>query len=293
MVPADDDPADVMSAVDASVPVELVASFGLEVLEADQPLADALRRLEQRHFDYGPVRLDGVIIGVLEHDGVSHPRGKTVGDAMRPLSDRMLVAATDPLVDVIDALAKAPHYRLVLKNLTIQGIVTVSDVQRLAVRSLLFSRVTHVELLLARWLRRKCGDQDGLWLATLSEGRQAKLREQLRQLQKEDMAVDLLTASQFCDKRDAALKLGAFADRSVAKRRLKSVEELRNQIAHANGDYGRTLQRALRVIGIAQDARTLIEELRDSLGAIPSRVDDGGLTGREVPPSAGAKKVVR
>ncbi len=265
MARTNEDPADVMSSIDAAVPVELVASFGLEVLDEGEPLADALRRLAQRRFDYAPVRRNGAIVGVLERDAIVHPKGKTVGDAMRALSDGMLVAATDPLVDVIDALGEAPHYRLVLKNLTVKGIVTVSDLQCLAVRSLLFSRVTHVELLLARWLRKKCGDEDDIWVATLSEPRRAKLRDQFRELQKEDMAVDLLTASQFCDKRRAAVKLGAFAERSLATRRLEDVEKLRNQIAHASGEYGKTLSRALRVIAIARDARTLIDELSHSL----------------------------
>ena len=260
-----DDPADVMDALEASMPVALVTTFGLESVDAESPLADALVRLEALNLDVVPVRTGDIIVGVLERRVPVAGSAKTVRDATRPLDDRMLVAATDPLLDLIEALADPPHYRLVLRNRRIDGIVTLSDLQRLAVRSLLFSRVAHVELLLARWLRERCGTREEIWLGALSDGRRSKLEKQLAELRLANMEVDLLTASQFCDKRDAAVKLGAFSDAKEARSRLKNVEDLRNQIAHANDDYASSEERALQTIRTAQEARVLIQQLRSVL----------------------------
>lgn len=66
----------------------------------------------------------------------------------------MLISADSGILTYIERADEHEHTcRLVLYGDRLEGIVTLSDLQKLAVRPALFMLVTHVELLMARWIR--------------------------------------------------------------------------------------------------------------------------------------------
>ena len=135
-------------------------------------------------------------------------------------------------------------------------------------RPVLFTLVTTVELLLADWLRHHCAsDQD--WINSLKENRRQKIETQWNKLQQGNLAIDRITAAEFCDKRDACLKLGAFPHhKNQIKDQLERIEKLRNSVAHA-GDYAITLENAQKVSETIRFALKLIKQLQASLHHSP------------------------
>src|SRR4051794_24814561 len=93
-----EDSAHVMDSLEAAVPVSLVATFELETCDADEPLANALGRMDLAGFEYMPVKVDGHVVAVLERLGVLAGEDRCVRDAMKALHESMLMSATDPLL---------------------------------------------------------------------------------------------------------------------------------------------------------------------------------------------------
>jgi hypothetical protein len=76
------------------------------------------------------------------------PAGLTAEGAMLPLDQSILITSGSSVLGYIEEAKESPC-RLVLRNTQIAGIVTISDLQKLAVRPALFVLVTHLELLMA------------------------------------------------------------------------------------------------------------------------------------------------
>jgi hypothetical protein len=86
--------------------------------------------------------------------------------------------------------------------------------------------------------------------------------------------LDMLEATDFCDKRDLVVELGGLPGWSKNKleKALKRIEDLRNQVAHASG-YADSRDQALRVVAQTQILRDLIAVLRNELSAIDGQPD--------------------
>jgi hypothetical protein len=190
-----------------------------------------------------PVRQDGRIIGILERND-SKARGH-VGEHYRPLDDAILISAEEPLTRFIELMEVRPYYRLVVTGTSIGGIATRSDLVKLPVRLLAFTLVTHIEMTMARAINAVC-ESDEQWLSLLSDERRKKVlveQEQFRRARSEPPLVEL---TEFADKRDIVREL--FNLSTKFKDELKSVENLRDQVAHAASysgadDLGKFLER--------------------------------------------------
>ena len=254
-----------LTAIEDGMPVALIASFPLITCGTDDTLEEVLRRPDLAPFDHIPVKEDGSIVGLLDRIGAGD-RGKLVRDSMRSLHERMLISSTASLLTFIEDADRVPC-RLVLRGRRIEGVVTLSDFQKLAVRPVLFSLITHLELLMAEWIRRSASEED--WLASLKEDRRAKVLEKWAILGENDLAIDRLSCTEFCDKKALAVKLGAFASKGAAKANLGRIERLRDSVAHA-GDYAITAEAAKKVSVLVKAIRGLITELRLSLETSPT-----------------------
>jgi hypothetical protein len=145
--------------------------------------------------------------------------------------------------------------------------VVLADLQKLPVRSSIFFLITHLELLMATILRSKFNDD--AWLNLLSPNRQNKIEEKWNTLRTENMEIDRVLATDFCDKRDSILTSGLLRTGLTQKRatkELKDIEELRNHIAHA-GDIASTHGRALQTVTSVKSARQWISYFDDLLTA--------------------------
>lgn len=216
-----------LSATEASFHVRLVATFEPKLVAAPAD-ADAEKWLATNHpnFDQFPVKDGGSTVGVLlRQDNAS---GKTVRQRMRPLCEELIVSADMPLADLIPLL-RENHFRLVLRNNRLDGLVTQSDLLKLPARMLLFGLITHLELCLRALIQQR-KPWPG-WFDALSEGRREKIKELRGELTKSRFEPDALEFTNFSDAVRVLAKEpdldGRFAND------MHAIKDLRNGIAHA------------------------------------------------------------
>jgi CBS domain-containing protein len=250
-----------LTALESSMTVSLIATFDLLTCEFGDRLENVRARVDLQPFDHVPVREDGCIVGILNQREIPAD-AVLVRDAMTRLHESILISADASLLTFLEGADRHPC-RLVLRGTRVEGIVTLSDIQKLAVRPVLFASVTQVELLLAHWIRVHATEAE--WIAKLSEKRRDDVEDKWTKYNRADLAIDRLACTEFCDKRCIALKLGAFASRGAAERNLKLIEQVRNSVAHA-GDYALTADTAREVARMVRAARSVIQELRKGVG---------------------------
>lgn len=251
-----------LDVLEDGITISLIATFDLKTCSVHDQASDVLQRADLQEFDYIPVTEDGSVVGVLIRDEALNAEG-AVRSVMHRLHESILISAEASLLSFVAEADQTP-YCLVLRRRRIEGIVTLSDLQKLAVRPVLFSLITCVELLLAQWLRQKYPNEQD-WLTRLSNGRRKKVEDKYEELSKKDMAIDRITATDFCDKRDAVLKLGAFgSEKNEREKQLDQIEKLRNAVAHA-GEYASTSGAAKWVAQTVRSALNIIEFLEESL----------------------------
>src|SRR5262249_1754515 len=139
--PLDGDVDEAFSALERGMPVTLIATFRLRDCQGSQRVADVLDDPALQDFDHLPVRANGRIIGLCARLR-NPPRDGPVGAVMRALHESILIAADAPLICFVEDADRQPC-RLLLRGLSIVGIVTLSDLQKLAVRMVLFAHITH------------------------------------------------------------------------------------------------------------------------------------------------------
>ncbi|MFB2974280.1 hypothetical protein ACE1CD_35400 [Aerosakkonema sp. BLCC-F183] len=252
-----------LSALEVGMHIALIATFDLKTCHINETVEFVLANPELEEFDYIPVSDCDNIVGVFHRQISSFDKVEiSVGEVMQKIDESIIISANASLLSFIEDADNQP-FRLILHGKRIVGIVTLSDLQKFAVRPVLFALITCVELLLAEWLRRKYPDQNE-WLATLSESRSTIIEQRWIAWKNDNMAMDKASVTEFCDKRDAALNLGAFPNKSAARKKLKEVESLRHAVTHS-GDYALTPENARNVARTVRYARETIAILQDSL----------------------------
>jgi hypothetical protein len=207
---------------------------------ADEDSAEAaLARMTERDFDVLGIRHDkpstpdGRIYGFVHRARLDAGRCEKFAQVFHPFD---LIAATTPLIDVLDSLRDRERV-FVMQHRIVTGIITRADLQKPPIRLLLFGLVTVFETSMLRAIRSRY--PNGSWRAQLTDGRVLAAENLLHQRQLRNEAIDLADCLQFCDKREILVKdvkvreaLG-FATKGSATATLKSVEALRDRLAHA------------------------------------------------------------
>jgi hypothetical protein len=189
---------------------------------------------------------------------------------MERLSDANLISANAGILTFVMTADQA-HCRLVMDGDRIGAIVTLSDLQKLSVRPAVFLLITHLELLMAELIRRNC-NEDG-WMSILSDARRGYVQKRWDELQRQDLAIDKISATQFCDKRTVILEIPELLRPDLlpnqAEKELKAIERLRDSVAHA-GDYGLTRSNAIEMARTTRLTRDWIDRLRRLLTSMAS-----------------------
>lgn len=196
--------------------------------------AAALRSwMEARDFDVLGIEENGTVCGYVERSRLG--KGKC-SDYQQIFHPSELIAAATPLIELLPLLREKPRL-FVLESNRINGIVTCGDLQKAPVRMLLFGLVTLLEMNLLRIVRIYF-PQDS-WKHLLKGERIAAAKHLWELGRSRNEAIDLIDYLQFCDKRDLILTNAEIVDRLGLKskrygeRFLKSAENLRNKLAHA------------------------------------------------------------
>src|SRR5919199_3006975 len=121
-------------ALEAGMYVALIATVDLKTCQVSDTVEEVLTRNELQAFDYIPVHDRDDIVGVLHRP--CQGGKQTVGlveEAMQHVHESMLIPANASLLSFVEYADKIP-YRLVTNGPQIIGIVTLSDLQKFAVR---------------------------------------------------------------------------------------------------------------------------------------------------------------
>jgi CBS domain-containing protein len=259
-----------VEAIEGAVTVDLIATFEPQLVccaktdAIDRLIADA----RYAQFDYLPVRSEDRIVGLLPlgefRAAPIDPLGLTAESVMHSLDQSILITSGSSVLCYIEE-AEASPCRLVIRHTRIAGIVTISDLQKLAVRPALFVLVTHLELLMAAAIRARFRDRpDEDWLVKLGD-RRDRVEQNWQKLKADGLEIDLIAATQFADKRQILIKSGLLqCSRTRAEREFGAIENLRDGLAHAN-NYASTRESALKTIGAVRLARQWIAALQQVL----------------------------
>lgn len=238
--------------LDRGLQVEHIATFPIITCDAHDSAQEVLASDLFLDFDQVPVTIGTEISGVLIRERTSFGGAVIDSPYYKPLRGSMLLANTLPLSACVPLLEHRGSFRLVIRNDNVDGIVTPSDLLKLPVRLLAFTKVTYLEMLMRESLISRCSSHDE-WMSQLSPTRRSKILEKkqlLATVRLDPLGLDL---TDFCDKRDLVLKLKAIpiGSRSQYQADMKAIESLRNSLAHS-GDYADD----------REDLRTFISTLR-------------------------------
>jgi hypothetical protein len=207
---------------------EPLASF-----DANAACADVRSFMEARDFDVVGIRCEGKVVGYVEREALSQGPCESV---LRPLETNVMVDEETPLATALTALTRTP-FLLVQVLGDCGGIITRADIQKAPVRMWLFGMVTMIEMRFSDLIEHNCpGDS---WQQYLSEARLQKAQSLLEERRRRRQSVRLFDCLQFADKgriiarNENVRKFTIFASRGQAEDAVKKLEQLRNNLAHA------------------------------------------------------------
>lgn len=212
-------------------------------VETDQTLRD---------FDQIPLLAGGQVVSIfVRHQGVV------------PVHSGMFMAADSPLLDFIES-ADRQRFRLLLQGGEVIGLVTLSDLQRLPVYSLLFSLSIAVEALLVEWIRRRCGKDADAWLEHLSAAERRRIEQHFERAVRANVAIDRLSCASLRQELEAAIGLGLVSRGGPQHGSLESLARLRDAVCHVQ-ELAATPEQALALPARVREATTLAEWLQREL----------------------------
>ncbi|MCF7983561.1 MAG: HD domain-containing protein [Thiohalocapsa sp.] len=179
------------------------------------------------------LRRDGVCVGYLRAD--DHATLDTEA-LLRPFAPAQVVQGEAPLSEVIHVLTRY-DFCFVTAMGDVAGVIARGDMQQPVVRMWLFGIITLLELELLERIRALW--PDGSWTQLLSAGRLNKAQALLAERRRMGQHVDLADCLQLSDKAQIVMEQEeqrfAFGLRTkgAAKRVIKDLESLRNNLAHA------------------------------------------------------------
>jgi hypothetical protein len=181
-----------------------------------------------------------------------------------PLNERMLMGADGSLLAFLQT-ADSQRFRLLLLDTEIVGLVTLSDLQKLPVYSVLFGLVIAVEMLMVEWIRKRCQGDDALWLDKLEKEDRKTIESYWKRAVVGNVAIDRLSCASFGQELVAADGLGLFDGQAQWKGKLGSLQRLRNVVCHG-GDIAWSPDSALELPKRARDAQAAVKWLETQRG---------------------------
>jgi hypothetical protein len=205
----------------------------LRSFDDEGPVHRLLESIERHDLEVVGVRRDGVCVGYV------CPVTRGPGDAargVRAFAPAQVLAGDAPLSEVIRVLTRY-DFCFVTAMGDVAGVITRGDMQQPVVRMWLFGIITLLELEMLERIRTRW--PDGGWTSLLSAGRLGKAQTLLEERRRRGQHVDLADCLQLSEKAQILMESEeertAFGLRTkgAAKRVIKDLESLRNNLAHA------------------------------------------------------------
>jgi len=228
-----------MRALERSLHCSLIASkldFDHGVMQVDVDDERILEYALANRFSRIPLfsRVEGdekvvtdVAIVDLERVSVDSPRTLNVED---------ILAGSTPISEAIHLLWRRPFY-FVLEGSRIRRILTVSDLNRLPVRTYLHTLLDHLEWLLAECVEATYPNDS--WMPILSNKRQEKILDLHERKRRQDFDTRLIHCTTLSEKAtvvgksEELLRALSQESRTAFDGRFKEIGRLRNRVGHA------------------------------------------------------------
>lgn len=156
-------------ALQSGLTVNMIMTPRADILtcKSTELIPDVLRRNPDR-FSYIPVDDHGRLIGLFHAERwfSKQAPNEQVGSYFEPLSEATLIGANAGIIEFVRRADEQPC-QLVVSGSRIDGLVSLSDMQKLPVRAALFGLVTGMELTMSELIRRHFHDTKE-WLSALS-----------------------------------------------------------------------------------------------------------------------------
>jgi hypothetical protein len=213
--------------------IALDISEALISFDAERDAAEVKRFMSEKNLTLIGVRKEGVVAGYARRDELT---GGICADHMHTFDDKQVLSATSSLQEVMGALAEK-RYCFVSVLGKVGGIVSRTDTQKPPVRMWLFGMITILEMFMVRTIEKL--HPNGSWQQEVYKGRMKKAEEILRERQRRNQDATLIDCLQFSDKgyiliKDPDMRKDfGFESIRQAKRAVKDLESLRNNLAHA------------------------------------------------------------
>jgi hypothetical protein len=199
--------------------------------DADAPGVQAF--MVEKDFDLAGIRQDGLVSGYVRREDLVSGMCQDHLQPFNPMED--LVPDTANLTEVVRSLAINKQCFVTILDQP-GAIITLSDLEKPPMRMFLFGILTLGEMLMTEIIRHRYSD--GSWRQLVSAQRLTMAEQLLEERLRRGQAADLIDCLQYGDKagilthdEDIRKALGQ-ESRSQARRAVKELETLRNNLAH-------------------------------------------------------------
>ena len=213
------------SAQDISEPVR---SF-----DALRSSAEILALMELHDLDFVCLRRLGIICGYAKREDL---HGKYCGDHMRLFRPGQTISADSSLVDVIHILT-LQRYGFITVLGEVAGYFSRNDINKPVVRMWLFGIITFIEMEVLKIIIEHFPDDS--WKSAITDKRLELASKLQQERERRGQQSTLLDCLQFSDKakilisKQETLEEIGLGSRSSAKKVIKEIESLRNNLSHA------------------------------------------------------------
>lgn len=237
----------------------------LKCCQADAPADEMGEALRFYDFDLAGVRKtkDGPVVGFVTRGSLNFG---SVADHLIGLDEATIISSEGTIRELMLALERAP-FVFVSSDGDLNAIATRADLNKPMVRVYLFGLISLLEIHLSFWISRIFASER--WEEMLTPGRIDLARSIQRQRAQKGQNLSLLQCLQLCDKRTLIadsmelrnlLQLGS---KRSTERLLRSVEDLRNSIAHSQYDLvsGGSWEELITLAASIQETVALSDQL--------------------------------
>jgi hypothetical protein len=241
-----------LTAVRSGTPIALIAT--------PRAALACRQKSRWRGIESDPELADFDQVPLTNRDGVSIEAVFVRGTGLVGLREGMFMASDAPLISFLES-ADQQTFRFILDDRSISGLVTLSDIQKLPVYSVLFGLVIAVEMLLVEWIRKTCGSNQNAWLEHLKKTQRESVERYWKDASDRNLAIDRLSCASFGQEIQAAQGLGLFKGTETHHEKLKALEALRHQICHA-AEIALTPEQALTIPNHVRNSHATVSWLQ-------------------------------
>ncbi len=198
---------------------------------------EAVRKTLQRSQQaVASIRINGTVQGYIRLVDLVDKTGGECADGLRHFTTDQVITGDSALSDVIHVLTRHDYCFISLLG-EVTGVICRDDINKPMVRMWLFGLITIIEMRVAQLIQTKYPDDT--WQSCLSDERLEKAKRMQLERQRRNQHCLLIDCLQLSDKARVAIEhpelleaLG-FDSKRNAKRVVRSLESLRNNLSHA------------------------------------------------------------